>query len=122
MWIVHDTDGRVLRTQTNAILLPGEAAFEMQAGALLDEDEVWVEDGTLRPRPAALLPAEAPAGVVLDLGALPPETPLTVRNEAGQEGTATAGEGVTLADPGRYRIRAEPAFPWQVVDHEIEVV
>ena len=121
-YIVHDASGRILRGQTGNLVGPDEIATPDANGESVNSDVEWIDGGVRVARPAITLPVSVPAGAALDLGGLPPETVLTVRNEAGQEASGTAGAGVTLADPGAYRIRAEPPWPWQAIDHRIEAV
>ncbi len=74
------------------------------------------------PRPSVPTLAGGSAPHHLDLSEIPPGSDVTIENEAGDAvSVADLAAGVTLADPGRYRVRVDPPFPAIPLDQTIEV-
>ena len=121
MYVVHDAAGRIMHKQTGDLVGPDQIATLDPTDDPVNSDIEWIDGGVRSARPSITLPETVAPGTALDLAALPPETVLTVRNEAREVASGTAGDGVTLADPGVYLIRAEPPWPWQTIEHRVEV-
>jgi len=82
------------------------------------------DENLIKPRPELPgLPTEGPAPLTLDLSPLPEGTTLTLTNEAGDAMTLSLPltEPLTLTDPGAYRARIAPPFPWLPSTQEITV-
>lgn len=85
-----------------------------------DAARFYVLDGEAVLRPETAEPERE--GSVILFGAYPPESVVTVTNEAGDEIAFAASEGpLTLLDPGLYRLRIEPPFPHHPVAIKVEI-
>lgn len=120
-------DVTVFDDSTGEIVRSMQVTFAETADANTADGESWlygkgdpkrqfVRGGALAERPT--LP---PPSAGYDLAALPAGTAVTVWNEAGEAMTITDLTGtLILTDPGRYRFRIDPPFPFLRVDEDFD--